>query len=255
VRPAAAIRSTTSTQTVQSLFFPSLNDDAYNSFTVGGVVAITELSSCASLCSDADDRCLLMAGFTGAGKLSVAQYCVPSALSRGVSKAGSWETLGISGLSTEIQFIKATISGGWRDVYCVVGMQDQKMQACVRQACAEFKPSDVDLNTLGFQQMQSLGDVIMVQMRVRKGDLVTYCLRFMTNRWRFAACGETGPGSLTQSGWRFAAAAARAYSCAPCTLLLGPDGRAGWSARLQPEPAEAPPPSAFLAPSGSLSVL
>ena len=62
--------------------------------------------------------------------------------------------------------------------------------------------------------------------------------------------------SACQSAWRFAAAAARAsYSCAPSTLLLGPDGRAGWSARLQPEPAEAPTPSAFLAPRGPLSVL
>ena len=187
VRPGTAIRSTTTKQTVQSLFFPSLNADAYNPFTAGGVVALTELETCTSLCLDADDRCFLMAGFVGSGKLSVAQYCVPSALARGVSKAGSWETLGISGLSTEIQFIKAAIPGGWRDVYCVVGMQDQHLQACARLTCAEFKPSDVDLNALGFHKMQSLGDVIVLQMRARKGDLVSYCLRF-NGKWKFTAC-------------------------------------------------------------------
>jgi hypothetical protein len=128
-----------------------------------------------------------MAGFIGSGKLSVSQYCVPSALSRGVGKASSWETLGISGLSTEIQFVKAAIPGGWRDVYCVVGLQDQRIQACARLTCAEFKPSDVDLDALGFQRMQSLGDVIVLQVRVRKGDLVSFCLRF-NGKWKFAAC-------------------------------------------------------------------
>ena len=187
VRPGNAIRSTTTTQTVQSLFFPSLNADAYNPFTAGGVVALTELNSCTSLCVDSDDRCFLMAGFVGSGKLSVAQYCVPSALARGVSKSGSWETLGISGLSTEIQFIKASIPGGWRDVYCVVAMQDQKIQACARLTCAEFKPSDIDLNALGFQKMQSLGDVIVLQVRARKGDVITYCLRF-NGKWKFTTC-------------------------------------------------------------------
>ena len=188
VRPGKAVRSTTTTQTVQSLFFPSLNNDAYNPFTAGGVVALTELNSCTSLCADSDDRCFLMAGFMGSGKLSVSQYCVPAALARGVSKSESWETLGISGQSTHIQFIKASIAGGWRDIYCIVGMQDQHMQACARLTCAEFKPSDIDSNALGFQQMQSLGEVIVIQMRVRKGDLVSYCLRFNT-KWRFSACG------------------------------------------------------------------
>jgi hypothetical protein len=188
VRPSSgSTRSTTTTQPVQSLFFPSLNADAYNPFTAGGVVALTELESCASICIDRDDRCFLIAGFVGRGKLSVSQYCVPSALARGVSKAGSWETLGVSGLSTEIQFIKVSIDGGWRDQYFVVGMQDQLIQACTRLTCAEFKPSDVDLDALGFQKMQALDDVIVLQMRVRKGDLVSYCLRF-SGRWRFSQC-------------------------------------------------------------------
>jgi hypothetical protein len=188
VRPGTAVRSTTTTQIVQSLFFPSLNADSYNPFTAGGVVALTELEKCTMLCVDADDRCFLMAGFVGKGRLSVSQYCVPSALSRGVSKAGSWETLGVSGQSTEIQFIKASIpGGGWRDVYCVVGMQDQLIQACARLTCSEFKPSDVDLDALGFQRMQSLGDIILVQVRARRGDLVNYCLKF-NGKWRFNAC-------------------------------------------------------------------
>lgn len=187
VRPSNAVRSTTTTQTVQSLFFPSLNADAYNPFTAGGVVSIMELDNCNALCLDADDRCFLMAGFAGSGRLSVSQYCVPSALSRGVSKSGGWETLGISGKSTAIQFVKAAIPGGWRDVYCVVGMQDQLIQACARLTCAEFKPSDVDINVLGFQQIQSLGDVVLVQVRARKGDLISYCLRF-TSKWRFSSC-------------------------------------------------------------------
>ena len=187
VRPGSAVRSTTTTQTVQSLFFPSLNADAYNPFTAGGLVALTELETCASLCLDSDDRCFLMAGFVGAGKLSVAQYCVPSALARGVSKAASWETLGISGQSTEIQFIKSSIPGGWRDVYCVVGMQDQRLQACAKLTCVEFSPSDVDLDALGFQKIQSLGDVVVLQVRARRGDLISYCLRF-NGKWRFSAC-------------------------------------------------------------------
>ena len=188
VRPRSAVRSTTTTQIVQSLFFPSLNADAYNPFTAGGVVALTELENCATLCVDAEDRCFLMAGFVGKGRLSVSQYCVPSALARGVSKSGGWETLGVSGQSTEIQFIKTSIPGGWRDVYCIVGMQDQLIQACARLTCAEFRPSDVDLDALGFQRMQSLGDVVLVQVRARKGDLVTHCLRFTNAKWRFNAC-------------------------------------------------------------------
>jgi hypothetical protein len=190
VRPSNSVRSSTTTQTVQSLFFPTLNADSYNPYTAGGVVALNELKDCTSLCQDAEDRCFLMSGFMGTGKLSVAQYCVPAALSRGVSKAGSWETLGISGQSTEIQFIKSSIPGAWRDTYCVVGMQDHKLQACSRLTCAEFIPSDVDLDALGFQRMQSLGDVIVLQMRVRKGDLSSFCLRF-NGKWRFSACKGT----------------------------------------------------------------
>ena len=187
VRPTKSVRSTTTMQTVQSLFFPALNADAYNPFTAGGVVALTELRDCTSLCVDSADRCFLMAGFVGTGKLSIAQYCVPSALARGVSKAGSWETLGVSGLSTEIQFIRSSVPGAWRDTYCIVGMQDQRVQACARLTCVEFAPSDIDLNALGFQKLQSLGDVIVLQMRMRKGDLSSFSLRF-NGKWRVAAC-------------------------------------------------------------------
>ena len=190
VRPGSPVRTTTTTQIVQSLFFPSLTDDAYNPFTSGGVVALTELKDCVSLCVDKDDRCFLMAGFVGPGKISVAQYCVPSALARGVSKVNHWETLGVSGQSTEVQFIKSSTPGTWRDTYCIVGMQDQRIQACTRLTCAEFKPSDVDPNALGFQRMQSLGDVIVLQVRVRKGDISSFCLRF-NGKWRFSSCSKT----------------------------------------------------------------
>jgi hypothetical protein len=190
VRPKAAVRSVTTVQTVQSLLFPTLNADSYNPFTAGGVVALTELRDCTSLCVDAEDRCFLMAGFIGSGKLSVSQYCVPSALARGVSKAGSWDTLGISGLSTYIQVVKSSVPGAWHDTYCIVGMQDQLIQACARLTCAEFKPSDVDLNALGFEKIQSLDDVVVVQLRIRKGDVTSFCLRF-NGKWKFSACSNS----------------------------------------------------------------
>ncbi len=52
------------------------------------------------------------------------------------------------------------------------------MQACARLTCVEFALSDIDLNALGFQKMQSLADVIVLQMRMRKGDLLSFSLRF-----------------------------------------------------------------------------
>ena len=117
VQPST-VRSSTTSQTVQSLFFPTLNADTYNPFTSMGVVALNELDSCTALCSEADDRCFLASGFVGTDcTLLVAQYCVPSALGQGVSKTGQWDTLGISGQAVSIVFIRINIQGGWQDQY------------------------------------------------------------------------------------------------------------------------------------------
>ena len=191
----AAVRTTTSTQSVQSLFFPTLNADAYNPFN--SVDALSELGSCINLCPDAEDRCFLTAGFVGTnGVLRVAQYCVPSALSQGVSKGGQWDTLGVSGLSTEMQIIRIA-NDGWLDAYGIVGMQDQLVQICLRLECAEFKPTDVDPDALGFEQMQVIGNVGVFLMRTQSLGDVSYCLQYQSTSsatsgtWNFYQCPDT----------------------------------------------------------------
>jgi len=183
VQPSAgSLRSSTSEQTVQSLFFPTLNADAYNPFS--SVVAIIEMERCSS---EFEDRCFLMAGFIGS-KLEVAQFGVPSSLSRGVSKSGSWDTYGISGLSTYIQFIRISV-GGWTDTYCVVGMQDHLVSACTRLACTDFAPGDLDIGVLGFEQMQSLNDNnVLFQVRTMSDGMQTYSLSFTAATWQFIKC-------------------------------------------------------------------
>jgi hypothetical protein len=186
-----AVRSTTSTQTVQSLFFPALNDDAYNPFN--SVSALNELASCINLCPAAEDRCFLAVGFVGGnGVLRVAQYCVPSALAQGVSKGGQWDTLGVSGLSTDIQIIRIA-NDGWLDAYGVMGMQDHLVQVCLRLECAEFKPTDVDPDALGFEEMQVVGDVGVFQMRTQSSGELSYCLQYqpIPGAWDFQQCPET----------------------------------------------------------------
>lgn len=187
VKPSAAmVRSVTTQQTVQSLFFPKLDTDAYNPFS--SVVAISEMSQCPD-CAHTDDRCFMSAGFVGTGGvLRVAQFCVPSSLSSGVSKSGQWDTYGIAGTSVDVQFIRISTSGGWRDTYAVVGMQDGLMQICARLACVEFTPTDVDLGVLGFQQLQVIGDVAIIQVRTGADGDTTYCLRFQSQQWGFARC-------------------------------------------------------------------
>jgi hypothetical protein len=193
--PRHAIRATTSTQTVQSLFFPTLNEDAYNPFN--SVDALNELDSCIGLCPEAADRCFLTAGFVGTnGVLRVAQFCVPSALAQGVSKGGQWDTLGISGLATDIQIIRMA-NDGWLDAYGVVGMQDHLVQICLRLECSEFKPVDVDPDALGFEQMQVIGDVGVFQMRTQSQGMTSYCLQFQSTSsvtsgsWSFNSCPDT----------------------------------------------------------------
>jgi hypothetical protein len=189
VKPTRALRSTTSTQTVQSLFFPTLNADAYNPFT--SVNALSEMNGCELVCADREDRCFVMAGFVGAnGLLRVAQYCVPSALARGVSKGGQWDTFGVSGLIVDLQFIRVSTEGGWVDAYAVAGLQDQLVQVCLRLVCSEFVPSDLDPGVVGFQQMQAIGDVAVFQVRTMSEGTTSYCLRF-SGQWRFSACGGT----------------------------------------------------------------
>ena len=137
-------RSSTSSQVVESLLFPSINQDTYNPFPSSGIVALTEMADCNSLCQEPDDRCLLVAGFRGG--LQVSMYCVPSSIARGVSRAESWESPGISGHCTDIQFVSAGVGGGWMTAYGVVGLQDQLIQACLSAGCQEFVPGDAGPN-------------------------------------------------------------------------------------------------------------
>ena len=186
VRPDT-VRSTTTVNTIQSLFFPTLNQNAGNPFD--SVAALSELASCASLCPDAEDRCFLTTGFTN-NLLRVAQYCVPSALAIGVSKQGQWDTYGISGQSVQVQFIRIAVTSGWQDAYGVVGIQDQVLQACLRLVCAEFAPSDVDVGVLGFQQMQIIDNVAILQVRTSVSGTASYCMRYQ-GQWTFFACDGT----------------------------------------------------------------
>ena len=189
VKPSVALRSTTSAQSTESLFFPSLNADAYNPFASTGVIALTELDSCASICPAADDRCFLLGGFLSASTLHAAQYCVPSALAQGVSKSGQWDTLGVSGLCTDIQFIRIGIAGGWQDMYAFVGMQESVVQVCGRLDCSTFSAADVGV--LGFQQMQVLGSIAVFQVSTEGSGPSSYCLAFVDSQWGFSPCEET----------------------------------------------------------------
>jgi hypothetical protein len=197
VKPDAknAVKARTSTQTVQSLFFPELNADAFNPFS--SMNALHELGSCFQLCPNAEDRCLLAAGFVGTnGVLRVAQFCVPSALAQGVSKGGQWDTLGISGLSTDLQIIRMA-NEGWLDAYGIMGMQDHLVQVCLRLECAEFQPVDVDPDALGFEQMQVVDNVAVFQMRTQSSGMLSYCLQYQSTsstvagQWTFYPCQDT----------------------------------------------------------------
>ena len=191
VKPPSAdsTRSTTYSHTMQSLFFPTLNADAYNPFS-GGVVALSEMDGCKVVCGDATDRCLLAAGFVGGnGGLRVAQFCVPSALGEGVSSGGRWDTIGISGLSVEIQIIRIP-GNGWIDSYGVVGMQDNLVQVCLQIDCVEFYPESLDPGVLSFEQMQTLDSVTIFQTRTRSDGMMSYCLSF-SGQWIFVACPDT----------------------------------------------------------------
>jgi hypothetical protein len=197
VKPDAknAVKARTSTQTVQSLFFPELNADAFNPFS--SMNALHELGSCVQLCPNDEDRCLLAAGFVGTnGVLRVAQFCVPSALAQGVSKGGQWDTLGISGLSTDLQNIRMA-NEGWLDAYGIMGMQDHLVQVCLRLECAEFVPTDVDPDALGFEQMQVVDNVGVFQMRTQSSGMLSYCLQYQSTSstvsgvWAFHPCQDT----------------------------------------------------------------
>jgi hypothetical protein len=192
VRPTGSVRSTTTMQTTQSLFFPTLNADAYNPFSSTGVVAFTELDSCAMSCPNAEDRCFMAAGFVGTdGTLRAAQYCVPSALAQGVSKSGQWDTQGISGTCFDIQFIRISITGGWQDLFAFVGLQTNAVQVCDRMVCSEFSVTDVDTNALSFEKMQVIADKAVIQVQTRSDGMASYYLIYEDTAWNFHPCPET----------------------------------------------------------------
>jgi hypothetical protein len=192
VRPAGAVRSTTTLQTTQSLFFPTLNADAYNPFSDTGVVAFSELDSCAASCPNSEDRCFMAAGFVGIdGTLRASQYCVPSALALGVSKAGQWDTLGISGTCFDIQFIRISITGGWQDSYAFVGLQSTQIQVCDRLVCSQFSASDVDVGVVGFEQMQVIGNKAVLQAHSPSEGVKSYYMTYVDGTWNFYPCPET----------------------------------------------------------------
>jgi hypothetical protein len=188
--PVLNTRTSTSSQVVESLLFPSINHDTFNPFRDNGIAALTEMSQCNGLCPLADDRCLIIAGFPGNGKLLVTAYCVPSSIARGVSKSESWESPGISGLNTDIQFVSAGVGGGWMTIYGVVGLQDQLIQVCLSGGCQEFIPSDAGENVLGFERMQSLDSSTIVQVRTTDTGFQNYELRYLGTVWSFQQKGS-----------------------------------------------------------------
>jgi hypothetical protein len=195
--PAKSSRSSTSSRVVESLFFPSINQDTFNPFPGTGIAALTEMSSCEDadlrkqLCPQSSDRCMIVAGFPGSGRLLVSIYCIPSSIARGVSKSDSWESPGISGLNTDIQFASAVIGGGWLTQYGVIGLQDQLIQACLSAGCQEFAPTDVGATTLGFEQMQSLDSCTVVQVRTSDNGFQNYRLAYAGDQWGFTLLDST----------------------------------------------------------------
>jgi hypothetical protein len=191
VRPSASLtRSSTSSQVVESLLFPSINQDTFNPFLGAGIVALTEMSDCSTVCPEMkNDRCLIIAGFTR-GRLLVSTYCVPSSIARGVSRSQSWETPGISGQSIDVQFVSFGVGGEWMTLYGVVGLQDQLIQACFNTGCQEFAPMDVAPNILGFERMQALDSYAIVQVRTSDSGFQNYKLLSSGNAvWTFTLVG------------------------------------------------------------------
>ena len=197
--PMQTPRSSTSQKVVESLLFPSINEDTYNPFPSTGIAAVTEMSSCETttpgefLCPQDSDRCMIIAGFPGNGKLHIAVYCVPSSIARGVSKSKTenWETSSISGLSTDIQFTSADVGGGWLTMYGLIGLQDQLIQACLSSGCQSFSPLDVGLNVLGFEKMQSLDTCSIIQVRTTDSGFQNYRLDFKAQQWVFTLLEST----------------------------------------------------------------
>ena len=195
--PSQASRSSTSSRVVESLFFPSINQDTFNPFKDTGIVALTEMSKCddpnlkKQLCPQENDRCMIVAGFPGNGRLRVSIYCVPSSIARGVSKSDSWESPGISGMNTDIQFISAPVGGGWLTLYGVIGLQDQLIQACLSAGCQEFTPADLGPDILGFEQMQSLDSCTIVRVRTTDNGFQNFRFSFQGSEWRFVLLQQT----------------------------------------------------------------
>jgi hypothetical protein len=187
------VRTTRGSQVVQSLFFPVINDDAYMPFPDTGVVALTELDDCSMCLAEGEDRCFVAGGFGDAGQFQVLQYCIPSALGQGVAKAGSWETMGISGKSEEVAFIRVA-TGGWKDIYSVVAMQGNIVQVCTVLTCVEMSPSDVDTDVLGFEDMQVMDSLVVFRVRHIEGQR-SYALRTGMGSsgitWTWTQCPDT----------------------------------------------------------------
>ena len=190
-----ATRTSTSSRVVESLFFPSINQDTFNPFKETGIVALTEMSACddpnKKLCPQENDRCMIVAGFPGNGRIHVSIYCVPSTIARGVSKSESWESPGISGMNTDIQFVSAVVGGGWLTLYGVIGLQDQLIQACLSAGCQEFAPADLGSDVLGFEQMQSLDSCTIVQVRTSDNGFQNYRFSFQGSEWSFVLLQQT----------------------------------------------------------------
>ena len=196
VVPASTIRSSSASQIVDSLFFPTLNNDAYQPFKEG-VVALIELASCTMICPEPDDRCFLSTGFVQASTLRIAQFCVPSALGLGVSKVGQWDTLQVSGLSIDIQFIRVDHQNqAWPNTYGLVALQAQTLQVCTQitqLTCSVFNPADVDVGVASFLKMQTLNDVLVLQVSMSAVQATAnYCMRFVNQiEWVFSSCENT----------------------------------------------------------------
>lgn len=176
----------TATQSVQSLFFNSIDDDTYMPVRP---LAMLELYNCSYVCGFVQqvgnyrDRCFLLAGESGSGVLEVISFCAPIQIGANVRRGKqSWTVENLVAGALQTGFVFDVNPVEFWDSFRLLVMTEGAINMCHTE-CVLVTSAD-EVGAFRFIQMNILGSHIVVNgLKLKsQGSFTTlpasYCFQF-----------------------------------------------------------------------------
>lgn len=176
----------TATETVQSLFFNSVDDDTYMPLRP---IAMLELYNCTYPCGYVQqidvysDRCILLAGENGGGKLEVISFCIPIQVGANVRRGRqSWTVENLVAGALQAEFVFDINPVEFWESFRLLVLTETELYIC-HVRCLRLHSVD-DIGVVRFKRFKALGNQVVVETSKLDGrgafstQAATYCFSF-----------------------------------------------------------------------------